>query len=41
MAPQGSPENLGPLDAEPDAIVLDGGERCLGNAAQPANSFWL
>jgi hypothetical protein len=35
MAPQGSPENLGALDAKPDTIVLDGGERRLGNAAQP------
>jgi hypothetical protein len=34
MALQGSPENLGALDTEPDAIILDGGERCLGNAAQ-------
>jgi hypothetical protein len=34
MAPQGSPENLSAFDPEPDAIILDGGERCLGNAAQ-------
>ena len=34
MALQGSPENLGALDAELDAIILDRGERCLGNAAQ-------
>jgi hypothetical protein len=34
MALQGSPENFGALDAEPDAIILDGGEGSLWNASQ-------
>jgi hypothetical protein len=35
MALQGSRENLGALDAKPDAIILNRGESCLGNARQP------
>jgi hypothetical protein len=34
MALQGTPENLGALDAKPDAIILNGGDGCLGNARQ-------
>ena len=34
MALQGSPESLGSFDAKPDAIILNGGQGCLGNATQ-------
>ncbi len=34
MALQGSSENLGSLDAKPDAIILDGRECRLGDARQ-------